>query len=49
MKSMVQPTLARGLAVALLVQFGAPLDHAAQQSDVLIEAELRGHPSHGLL
>ena len=49
MKSLVQPKQARGLATALLVQFGAPSHHAAQQSDVLIEAELRGHPSHGLL
>ena len=40
---------ARGLATALLVQFGAPVNHATQQSEMLIEAEMRGHPSHGLL
>lgn len=40
---------ARELATALLVQFGAPTHHAHLQADLLVEAELRGHPSHGLL
>lgn len=28
---------------------GAPAAHAERQTEVLVEAELRGHPSHGLL
>lgn len=33
----------------VLVAAGAPVGHAVQQADLLTEAELRGHPSHGLL
>lgn len=40
---------ARETATALLVEAGVPLPHADIQADLLIEAELRGHPSHGLL
>lgn len=36
------------LGIRLLTQRGAPLEHAALQAGVLIEAELKGHPSHGL-
>ncbi len=38
----------RSLAEALLRQRGVPADGARLQADLLIEAELRGHPSHGL-
>jgi len=36
------------LATALLAQRGSPPTHAALQATVLVEAELRGVPSHGL-
>ncbi|WP_181708554.1 Ldh family oxidoreductase [Chthonobacter rhizosphaerae] len=39
---------ARDLAVRLLRQRGVPDRAASIQADVLVEAELRGHPSHGL-
>lgn len=39
---------ASSVALALLVQSGASESHAATQVDVLVEAEMRGHPSHGL-
>lgn len=39
----------RALSARLLMQRGAPYDAAQLQSDILIEAELRGLPSHGLL
>lgn len=39
----------RDLAVASLRVAGVPPEHAALQADVLLEAELRGVPSHGLL
>jgi LDH2 family malate/lactate/ureidoglycolate dehydrogenase len=35
--------------VALLARAGVPAEAADLQVDLLIEAELRGHPSHGLL
>ena len=38
----------RRLAEDLLVRAGVPPTGARLQADVLIEAELRGHPSHGL-
>lgn len=40
---------AREVATGLLVAFGAPAEHAHIQADLLVEAEMRGHPSHGLL
>lgn len=40
---------ARETGVALLAQAGVPADAADLQVDLLVEAELRGHPSHGLL
>ena len=49
MNMKVDAAEARILATALLVQFGAPSHHAQLQADLLIEAQLRGHPSHGLL
>lgn len=36
------------LTVTLLKQRGAPKKHALVQADVLLEAEMRGRPSHGL-
>jgi L-2-hydroxycarboxylate dehydrogenase (NAD+) len=36
------------LAMALLEQRNARKEHAFLQADLLLEAELRGHPSHGL-
>lgn len=39
----------RGVAEQCLIRHGAPLRHAEIQTDLLIEAELRGYPSHGLL
>jgi len=38
----------RALSARLLMQRGAPSDAARLQTDILIEAELRGLPSHGL-
>lgn len=40
---------ALGLARRLLETRGAPAEHAELQSRALVEAELKGHPSHGLL
>lgn len=40
---------ARTLAVDVLVGAGVPLRHAEQQADVLLDAEARQVPSHGLL
>lgn len=37
------------LAQAALERAGVPEEHAALQADLLLEAELRGVPSHGLL
>ncbi|MFP3546679.1 Ldh family oxidoreductase [Rhizobium sp. SIMBA_035] len=36
------------LAVSLLEDRGTPTRHSAMQARVLIEGELKGHPSHGL-
>ncbi|MEH6717511.1 MAG: Ldh family oxidoreductase [Aurantimonas endophytica] len=44
----VPPQELLGLTVALLERHGVPPYHAQLQSDLLIEAELRGLPSHGL-
>lgn len=38
----------RAICADILVHAGTPQAHAAMQVDVLIEAELRGVPSHGL-
>ncbi len=40
---------ARCMGMAVLKRAGVPLHHAAQQIDLLLEAELRGRASHGLL
>lgn len=40
--------LARRSALHALRQVGTPPDHAESQVDLLVEADLRGHPSHGL-
>ncbi|MDK1385717.1 Ldh family oxidoreductase [Sinorhizobium sp. 8-89] len=42
------PTRLRNLTVALLEKRGVPADSARLQADLLLEAELRGLPSHGL-
>ena len=39
---------ARRLAITLLEERNAVSTHAALQAEVLVEAELKGHPSHGL-
>src|SRR5262249_17023637 len=39
----------RNLAENVLSGLGAPPDHARIQIDLLLEAEMRGLPSHGLL
>jgi LDH2 family malate/lactate/ureidoglycolate dehydrogenase len=39
----------RDVAAKALLRAGVPKDHAVQQLDLLLEAELRGIPSHGLL
>lgn len=39
---------AREVAASLLLQAGTPREQALMQADLLIEAELRGHASHGL-
>lgn len=38
----------RELSVALLTKYGAPAEYAHLQTDLLIEAEMRGLPSHGV-
>jgi LDH2 family malate/lactate/ureidoglycolate dehydrogenase len=40
--------MAAAMAVAALEGRSVPAEHAALQADVLVEAELKGHPSHGL-
>lgn len=45
----VETHIARQLAGKALERAGVPGGHAAQQLDLLMEAELRGVPSHGLL
>lgn len=44
----VSPSEAEGLVTALLEAAGAPSPHARLQAETLVDAELRGHPSHGL-
>ncbi|MBX4958776.1 Ldh family oxidoreductase [Rhizobium lentis] len=44
----VTETAALALASRLLEEHGAPRDHAALQARVLVTAEMKGHPSHGL-
>ncbi|ARQ14099.1 malate/L-lactate dehydrogenase family protein (plasmid) [Rhizobium etli] len=39
---------ALALATRVLEEHGAPPDHAALQARVLVTAEMKGHPSHGL-
>lgn len=46
MKVLHQDALA--LATQLLTDRGAPTAHAVLQASALLEAELKGHPSHGL-
>jgi len=47
--SLVPFQQARSMAVAVLCQANAPPAHAEIQADLLLEAELRGRASHGLL
>jgi L-2-hydroxycarboxylate dehydrogenase (NAD+) len=49
LKVTVEVELARATAAAALRLAGVPEAHAALQVDLLVEAELRGRPSHGLL
>lgn len=42
------PSRLKNLSVALLEKRGVPADSARLQADLLLEAELRGLPSHGL-
>ncbi|MFB2553068.1 Ldh family oxidoreductase [Ensifer soli] len=44
----MQPDRLTALAADLIARRGAPPDHARLQADLLVEAELRGLPSHGL-
>ncbi len=44
----VKREIAADLVRNLLEEKGTPRSYALQQTDVLVEAELRGHPSHGL-
>ncbi|MGB3539482.1 MAG: Ldh family oxidoreductase [Mesorhizobium sp.] len=44
----VDADTARSLAIDLLRQRKASADNACSQADLLVQAELRGHPSHGL-
>jgi LDH2 family malate/lactate/ureidoglycolate dehydrogenase len=46
---LVSLTQARSVAQRALERAGLPADNARLQADLLIEAELRGTPSHGLL
>lgn len=47
--AMVDVSVLQDLALRALTRAGTPASHAAQQVDLLLEAELRGVPSHGLL
>lgn len=47
--SVLPVELVEDLALGLLVDAGVPTGHARVQADLLIDAELRGLPSHGLL
>ncbi|KHJ55217.1 dehydrogenase [Aureimonas altamirensis] len=44
----ISPDQLRDLAATSLKRHGAPQDNASLQADLLIEAELRGLPSHGV-
>lgn len=44
----MQPARLRDLTIDLLQRRGTPSDNARLQADLLLEAELRGLPSHGL-
>jgi L-2-hydroxycarboxylate dehydrogenase (NAD+) len=46
---LIHVSQARMLAARILEDAGAPARHARMQADILIDGELRGHPSHGLL
>ncbi|MGV8988502.1 MAG: Ldh family oxidoreductase [Cypionkella sp.] len=46
---LIDATELEGLARTILVGAGVPEQHAALQVDLLLDAELRGVPSHGLL
>jgi L-2-hydroxycarboxylate dehydrogenase (NAD+) len=46
---LVEARKVRAVAVAILTGNGFPAGAAEIQADLFIEAELRGHPSHGLL
>jgi L-2-hydroxycarboxylate dehydrogenase (NAD+) len=46
---LVSVSEARALGTHILTKCGVPDDHAALQVDLLLEAELRGRSSHGLL
>jgi LDH2 family malate/lactate/ureidoglycolate dehydrogenase len=46
---MLEVAEVRRVAGAVLARAGIPAEHAATQLDLLLEAELRGVPSHGLL
>ena len=47
--ALVEYSILRRLALRALMVAGVPDRHAAIQADLLLEAELRGHSSHGLL
>lgn len=47
--TIVDAVLLKNVAAKALDRAGIPKDHAVQQLDLLMEAELRGIPSHGLL
>ncbi|WP_188720151.1 Ldh family oxidoreductase [Nitratireductor aestuarii] len=45
---LISADLAMSVARALLERAGVPEEHARLQAEVLVQAELRGHASHGL-
>src|SRR5262249_3041563 len=47
--TVVDASILKELATKALDRAGVPPVHAAEQADLLMEAELRGIPSHGLL
>lgn len=47
--SVIDAATLRNLTQAALKNAGVPVEHASLQADLLLEAELRGVPSHGLL
>lgn len=44
----ISEAAALALATRLLEEHGAPPEHAALQARVLVTADMKGHPSHGL-